>query len=198
MFSSFGAKVTLVVSRQQVLPGKDPEVAAVLEDDFLRRGVKLLKGARADVDRTRRRRRRRALRRRPCRSARPHAVLAIGSIPNTEDLGLDAAGVEVDRAATSRINHHCQTNVAAHLRRRRRQRQAAAVVGGVDAGPQGRRARDGPAHARATATSTTTRRPRRSSPSPRSPTSAWPRPRRSLSVARSASPRCRSRPPPRR
>ena len=38
MFSSFGADVTLVVSRQQVLPGKDPEVAAVLEDDFLRRG----------------------------------------------------------------------------------------------------------------------------------------------------------------
>ena len=30
MFESFGAKVTLVVSRQQVLPGKDPEVAAVL------------------------------------------------------------------------------------------------------------------------------------------------------------------------
>ena len=30
MFSSFGAKVTLVVSRQQVLPCKDPEVAAVL------------------------------------------------------------------------------------------------------------------------------------------------------------------------
>ena len=52
MFSSFGAEVTLVVSRQQVLPMKDPEVAAVLEDDFLRRGVKLLKGARAtSIDR---------------------------------------------------------------------------------------------------------------------------------------------------
>jgi pyruvate/2-oxoglutarate dehydrogenase complex dihydrolipoamide dehydrogenase (E3) component len=48
MFESFGSKVTLVVSRQQVLPGKDPEVAAVLEDDFLKRGVKLLKGARAE------------------------------------------------------------------------------------------------------------------------------------------------------
>jgi len=48
MFESFGAKVSLVVSRQQVLPGKDPEVAAVLEDDFLRRGVRLLKGARAE------------------------------------------------------------------------------------------------------------------------------------------------------
>src|SRR5207237_8087455 len=47
MFSSFGSKVTLIVSRQQVLPLKDPEVAAALEDDFLRRGVVLLKGARA-------------------------------------------------------------------------------------------------------------------------------------------------------
>ena len=47
MFTSFGADVTLVVSRQQVLPGKDPEAAAALEDSFLARGVKLLKGARA-------------------------------------------------------------------------------------------------------------------------------------------------------
>src|SRR4051812_36005581 len=47
MFSALGAQVTLIVSRQQVLPHKDPEVAAVLEDEFLRRGVKLLKGARA-------------------------------------------------------------------------------------------------------------------------------------------------------
>ena len=36
MFSSLGSKVTLIVSRQQVLPKKDPEVAAALEDDFLR------------------------------------------------------------------------------------------------------------------------------------------------------------------
>ena len=81
--------------------------------------------------------------------ARRHAVLAIGSVPNTDDLGLDAAGVDVDAGGYIPINHHCVTNVAAHLRRRRRERQAAAVVGGVDAGPQGRRARDGSAHARA-------------------------------------------------
>ncbi len=47
MFSALGSEVTLVVSRQQVLPQKDPEVAAVLEAEFLRRGVNLLKGARA-------------------------------------------------------------------------------------------------------------------------------------------------------
>ena len=35
MFSALGSEVTLVVSRQQVLPLKDAEVAAVLEDEFL-------------------------------------------------------------------------------------------------------------------------------------------------------------------
>src|SRR4029077_13504995 len=53
MFSSFGSKVTLIVSRQQVLPTKDPEVAAALEDELLRRGVRLFKGARAEsIERT--------------------------------------------------------------------------------------------------------------------------------------------------
>src|SRR5262249_47573470 len=36
MFSALGSAVTLIVSRQQVLPYKDPEVAAVLEEEFLR------------------------------------------------------------------------------------------------------------------------------------------------------------------
>jgi dihydrolipoamide dehydrogenase len=110
MFSSFGAEVTLVVSRQQVLPGKDPEVAAVLEDDFLRRGVRLLKGARAT-----------AIERdgdgvvvrcddgRVVRSS--HAVLAIGSVPNSAELGLDAAGVETDAGGYVPIDHNCVTNV---------------------------------------------------------------------------------------
>jgi len=110
MFSSFGSAVTLIVSRQQVLPQKDPEVAAVLEDNFLKRGVRLLKGARAT-----------AIAREAdevvvsCddgRSARgSHTLLAIGSIPNTDGLGLDAAGVQVDDAGYVPINQHCQSNV---------------------------------------------------------------------------------------
>jgi dihydrolipoamide dehydrogenase len=109
MFSSFGAQVTLVVSRQQVLPQKDPEVAAVLEDDFLRRGVRLLKGARAtaierdgdgvivrcDDGRT---------------SRSSHAVLAIGSVPNTDGLGLESVGVELDGGYIT-VNRPCQSNV---------------------------------------------------------------------------------------
>src|SRR5690242_11396209 len=40
MFDALGSQVSLIVSRQQVLPTKDPEVAAVLEAEFLRRSVK--------------------------------------------------------------------------------------------------------------------------------------------------------------
>ncbi len=111
MFSMFGAAVTLVVSRQQVLPGKDPEVAAVLEAEFMRRGVKLLMGARAeaiervpDTDRV-------VVRCDDGRSIEStHAVLAIGSIPNTEGIGLDLAGVEVDGGYVP-IDRHCVTSV---------------------------------------------------------------------------------------
>jgi dihydrolipoamide dehydrogenase len=110
MFSSIGSQVTLIVSRQQVLPQKDPEVAAVLEDNFLQRGVRLLKGARAD-DITRDGDTVRV----HCDDGRvvsgSHALLAIGSIPNSDGLGLEHAGVDVDSAGYVRINHHCQSNV---------------------------------------------------------------------------------------
>jgi dihydrolipoamide dehydrogenase len=110
LFSSLGCEVTLIVSRQQVLPQKDPEVAAVLEADFTERGVHLLKGARAiatertedgvivscDDGRV---------------VAGSHALLAIGSIPNSEGLGLETAGVTVDGAGYVPINRHCQTSV---------------------------------------------------------------------------------------
>jgi pyruvate/2-oxoglutarate dehydrogenase complex dihydrolipoamide dehydrogenase (E3) component len=109
MFSSFGCEVSLIVSRQQVLPSKDPEVAAALEADFVQRGVHLFKGARAtgiDVDgdtvtvacddgR---------------RVAGTHVLLAIGSVPNSESLGLDAAGVDHDGGYVV-VDHNCLSNV---------------------------------------------------------------------------------------
>jgi dihydrolipoamide dehydrogenase len=110
MFSSLGSRVTLIVSRQQVLPQKDPEVAAALEAELLRRGVHLLKGARAEgIDRTEGGVSVR------CSDGRvatgSHALLAVGSVPNSDGLGLDAAGVEVDGGGYVPINHHCVTNV---------------------------------------------------------------------------------------
>ncbi|HLM63908.1 MAG TPA: FAD-dependent oxidoreductase [Acidimicrobiales bacterium] len=111
MFSSLGSKVTLIVSRQQVLPQKDAEVAAALEDELLRRGVRLFKGARAEgIDLTDDGGV--AVRCDDGRVARgSHALLAIGSVPNSEGLGLDAAGVEVDAGGYVPINHNCLSSV---------------------------------------------------------------------------------------
>ena len=92
IFESLGSDVTLVVSRQQILPHRDPEVAAVLEGNFLERGVKLLIGARAtgierlddgvvvSCDDGR-------------KVAGTHALVAIGSIPLTTGLGLEDLGI---------------------------------------------------------------------------------------------------------
>ncbi len=41
-----------------------------------------------------------------------HALLAIGSVPNSEGLGLEAAGVLMDDNGYVPINQHCQSNVA--------------------------------------------------------------------------------------
>jgi dihydrolipoamide dehydrogenase len=110
MFSSLGSRVTLIVSRQQVLPQKDSEVAAALEEELLRRGVQLLKGARAvgidvtgggvavrcDDGRT---------------ASGSHALLAIGSVPNREGLDLEAAGVLADAGGYVPVDEACRTNV---------------------------------------------------------------------------------------
>jgi pyruvate/2-oxoglutarate dehydrogenase complex dihydrolipoamide dehydrogenase (E3) component len=110
MFRSLGAEVSLIVSRQQVLPQKDPEVAAALESDFLDRGVRLLKGARAiGIERGEK-----AVTVR-CDDGRrvegSHVLLCIGSVPASNGLGLEAAGVERSASGHVPVNHHCQSNV---------------------------------------------------------------------------------------
>ena len=114
-----------------------------------------------------------------------HALLAIGSIPNSDGLGLEHAGVRGRRrrlraASTTTASPTCPTSTPpATCRASCRCRRW----------PPCRAARS-PSTSWActpgsTATSTTTRRRRPSSPSPRSPTSGWPRPRRSPPAARS-------------
>jgi len=92
IFSSLGSKVTLLVSRHHVLPHRDAEVATVLEEDFLERGVTLMKGSRAvsivrSGDTV-------TVGTEDGRSVGgSHALLAIGAVPNTDDLGLESAGI---------------------------------------------------------------------------------------------------------
>jgi dihydrolipoamide dehydrogenase len=109
IFESLGSKVSLVVSRQQILPYRDAEVAAVLEEDFLERGVRLVIGARAEgieagSDGV-------AV---LCDDGRiikgSHALLAVGSIPHTDDIGLEAAGVKVDQGGYIEVDDHQRTS----------------------------------------------------------------------------------------
>jgi dihydrolipoamide dehydrogenase len=111
IFSSLGAEVTLLVSRQQVLPHRDPEVAAALEEDFLERGVTLFKGARAtaaraDGDGA-------VVTTEDGRTVRgSHVLLAVGLQPNLAGLGLDAAGVEVTDGFVAVDEYQRTTNPA--------------------------------------------------------------------------------------
>ncbi|CAN5689089.1 NAD(P)H-quinone dehydrogenase [soil metagenome] len=110
MFSSFGSRVTLIVSRQQVLPQKDPEVAAVLEDDFIKRGVRLFKGARAEgIDVTDQGVSVR------CDDGRvahgSHVLMCIGSMPNSEGMGLEELGIELDGGYVV-VDHNCRSKLS--------------------------------------------------------------------------------------
>ncbi|MCC7077681.1 MAG: FAD-dependent oxidoreductase [Acidimicrobiia bacterium] len=110
IFASMGCHVTLVASRRHVLPGKDPEVAYALEEVLVSSGVDILKGARAcglttsesgvvvqiDDGRT---------------VAGSHALLAIGSVPNSDGLGLESVGVKILDSGHVPIDDMGRTNV---------------------------------------------------------------------------------------
>ena len=99
-YLGLGSRVTLVSSRDRVLPGEDADAATVIEEVFTRRGMTVLSRSRmkaVDVVRD------------EAGAASgvavtledgriiegSHALLAVGSIPRTRGLGLEEAGVEL-------------------------------------------------------------------------------------------------------
>jgi dihydrolipoamide dehydrogenase len=91
-YLALGIPVTLVSSRDRVLPGEDADASLVLEEVSQRRGMKLLSESRMEsvtrdgdvvtVTLT------------DGRSIQgSHCILALGSVPNTAGLGLEEAGV---------------------------------------------------------------------------------------------------------
>jgi len=95
-YDALGAEVVLVSSRDRVLPGEDADAAQVLEDVFQRRGLTVLSKCRAesvtrDGDRV-------VVRLNDGREiVGSHCLLAVGSIPNTAEMGLEEAGVTLDK-----------------------------------------------------------------------------------------------------
>lgn len=89
-YNGLGSKVTLVSSRDRVLPGEDEDAARVLEDVFERRGVRVMPRSRAAaVERTEDGSGVIVTLSDGRKVSGTHCLVAIGSIPNTEDLGLE-------------------------------------------------------------------------------------------------------------
>jgi NAD(P)H dehydrogenase (quinone) len=109
-YHALGAEVVLVSSRDRVLPGEDADAAQVLEDVFARRGLSVLGRSRAQAvtrdgdgvtvtltdGRT---------------VSGSHCLLAVGSVPNTADMGLEEAGIRLDRGGFIEVDRVSRTSV---------------------------------------------------------------------------------------
>lgn len=110
-YMNLGAKVTLISSRDQVLPGEDRDAALVLENVFRRGGMTVLSKSRAQGvervgdgvvvtlsdGRT---------------VEGSHCLLAVGSIANTAGIGLAEAGVQLTDSGHIRVNRVARTSVS--------------------------------------------------------------------------------------
>ncbi len=109
-YQALGANVTLVSSRDRVLPGEDPDAARVLEEVFQRRGVTVLGRARAE-----------AARRvddgvevdladgRTITGS--HVLMAVGSVPRTSDIGLAEVGIRRNATGHIEVDRMSRTSV---------------------------------------------------------------------------------------
>jgi len=109
-YVEMGAQVTLVSSRDRVLPGEDADAAAVLQDVFAERGVEILAQARAE-----------SVRRdgdgvvvtladgRTVTGS--HALMTVGSVPNTAELALEKVGITTGRGGFIAVDRVSRTSV---------------------------------------------------------------------------------------
>jgi pyruvate/2-oxoglutarate dehydrogenase complex dihydrolipoamide dehydrogenase (E3) component len=110
-YTELGVTVTVVASRDQILPHEDSDAAAVLEDALLERGVTLVKNARAEsVTRTARGVLVTMTDGRTVEGS--HALMTVGSVPNTSGLGLERVGIELGRGNYLTVDRVSRTTVA--------------------------------------------------------------------------------------
>jgi dihydrolipoamide dehydrogenase len=109
-YCELGVPVTLVSSRDRVLPGEDPDAAEVIEQVFTTRGGTLVRRARAS-----------AVKRvgdgvvvelQDGRTVEgSHALMCVGSVPDTSGLGLENVGIELDERGYIPVDRVSRTRV---------------------------------------------------------------------------------------
>lgn len=102
-YRTLGAEVTLVSSRTQVLPGEDPDAAAVIEREFARLGMHIMSESRATSVENTGEGVRVTLEGGGVMEA-SHCLMAVGSVPNTTGIGLESAGVQVNDSGHIIVN----------------------------------------------------------------------------------------------
>src|SRR5690606_130070 len=113
-YLGLGAEVVLVSSRDRVLPGEDPDAATVIEEVFKRRGMEVLDRSRmAAVERVDDERGSGVVVRledgREVRGS--HALLAVGSIPQTSGIGLEELGVRLTESGHIMVDRVSRTSM---------------------------------------------------------------------------------------
>ncbi|MBZ5661587.1 MAG: mercuric reductase [Acidobacteriia bacterium] len=113
MFCRFGSRVTVIHNSGQIIPREDPEVATELQKILEEEGMVF----HLDAQATRAEQKGTEITisveglHGSSRIAGSHLLLAIGRQPNTDDLGLESAGIETDKFGFIRVNHRLETNV---------------------------------------------------------------------------------------
>jgi pyruvate/2-oxoglutarate dehydrogenase complex dihydrolipoamide dehydrogenase (E3) component len=110
MFRRFGSRVTVVHNGEHILSREDSDVAEELQKALEAEGVRFILGVRTTA--VEKEGGQVAL---TLESGEPvrgsHLLVATGRRPNTDDLGLDSAGVQIDKHGFIRVNNRLETNV---------------------------------------------------------------------------------------
>lgn len=107
-FASSGSQVTLLSARSQVLPNEDEDVAEIIQEGFLSRGIEIQMNARInqiniDGDHV-------VVKGDDGHSYRgTHAIICMGQRANTTGLGLELLGVELNARGAIVVDEHMQT-----------------------------------------------------------------------------------------
>ena len=110
-YQALGSRVTLVSSRDRVLPQEDEDAANHIEEVFRRRGMTVLGRSRAQS--VRRDRDGVTVRMDDGRTvAGSHCLMTVGMIPRTQGCGLDDAGVELNSHGFIEVDRVSRTSVA--------------------------------------------------------------------------------------
>ncbi len=108
-YNALGIDVVLVSSRDRVLPGEDADAAAVIEEVFTRRNMTVL--ARSRMESVTRSGDTVTVTLTDGRTVEgSHCLLALGSIPNTGDMGLEEAGVTLKDGGFVKVDRVSRTS----------------------------------------------------------------------------------------